>query len=149
MAVEFLIGFMPMATAFLCFTQVGWIYTAHLVFKHAAFAAARAAIVTVEPCNPGKDLDKRRPDDPKNAFTAALGGGAWQHTFSSPEVNPQYNGGEKFGDVKTEVKAKYKCNVPMGKRLVCSGFGFVTMKETITLPHQGAAYDNATGCGDQ
>lgn len=145
-AVEFAMAFMPLAITFFSFTQVGYLYTAHLVFKHAALAAGRAAITTVGPCNPGEDKDKRRdPQDVKDAAHDALGAGAWQNKFANLEANASYGGGDLYGDVRTKTTARYKCTVPLGKRIVCTG-GFVSMEEEVVLPHQGARYNNATGC---
>jgi len=145
-AVEFALAFMPLAITFFSFTQVGFLYTAHLVFKHAALAAGRAAITTVGPCNPGEEMDKRRdPQDVKDAAHDALGAGAWQNKFASLEAEASYGGGDQYGDVHTKTTAKYKCSVPLGNRIVCTG-GYVKMEEDVVLPHQGARYNNAGGC---
>ncbi len=144
-AAEFVLAFMPLITAFLCFTQAGQLYTAHIVFKHAALAAGRAAITTIGPCMP-KNKRPTSPDDVRRAAFAALGQHAWQSSFDRLDVKPSYQDSDAYGDVKTTTKARYKCNVPMGKNIVCQG-GFVNMKQEIVLPHQGARYDHAA-CAD-
>jgi len=148
-AAEFVIAFMPLAITFFSFTQVGQLYTGHLVFKHAALAAGRAAITTVGPCNPGADKDHRRdPQDVQIAAFNALGEGAWQGHFASVQANATYGGGDQYGPVTTKTTARYHCTVPLGSKIVCTG-GFVNMEEQVILPHQGANYDNASGCGHQ
>ncbi len=145
-AAEFVIAFMPLITSFLCFTQAGQLYTAHLVFRHAALAAGRAAITSIGPCLP-KNKVAVTPDDPRRAAFAALGHHAWQSSFDRLEVKPDYRDkSDAYGDVTTTTKGRYKCIVPMGKSIVCEG-GFVNMKEEVTLPHQGAAYKK-TECSD-
>jgi len=144
-AVEFVIAFMPLAITFFSFEQVGQLYTAHLVFKHAALAAGRAAITTVGPCNPGETMDKRRdPEDVQDAAHDALGEHAWQNKFAQFEAKATYDSQDQYGEVRTKTKGLYRCKVPLGSRLVCFG-GFVKMEEEVVLPHQGARYDNA-GC---
>jgi len=146
-AVEFLVGFMPLITAFLCFTQVGQLYTAHLVFKHAALSAGRAAITTVGPCMPKNTKHAVYPDDVRKAANAAFGKDAWQIAFDRLSVMPVYDkSDDAYGDVTTTTKARYKCSVPMGKLIVCKS-GFVNMQQEIILPHQGARYNHAD-CAD-
>src|SRR5882672_853724 len=100
MAVEFAIAFMPLALTFFCFSQVAHMYTANLVFRHAALAAARAAITTVGPCNPGQDKDHRRdPQDVQDAAHDALGAGAWQNSFANLTATATYAGGDQYGEV--------------------------------------------------
>lgn len=144
-AAEFAIAFMPLASTFLAFTQEAQLYTAHLVFKHAALAAGRAAITTVGPCNPGADKDHRRdPQDVQVAAFDALGAGAWQGHFASVQASATYAKGDQYGPVTTKTTATYLCTVPLGKSIVCTG-DQVKMQEQIVLPHQGARYDGA-GC---
>ncbi len=144
-AAEFAIAFMPLAITFLSFTQEAQLYTAHLVFKHAALAAGRAAITTVSKCNPGQDRDRRRdPQDVQIAAFDALGAGAWQSHFASVQASAQYGGGDPYGPVTTKTTATYMCTVPLGKTIVCGGLlGQVKMQETVILPHQGAQYNNS------
>jgi len=146
-AAEFVIAFMPLITAFLCFTQAGQLYTAHLVFRHAALAAGRAAITTIGPCMPKNDKHPTSPDDVRRAALAALGQHAWQSSFDRLDVSPVYkDASDAYGDVQTTTKARYKCNVPMGKNIVCQG-GFMNLQTEVTLPHQGARYKHAE-CSD-
>ena len=51
-------------------------------------------------------------------------------------------GGDPYGDVKTTATFSYRCDVPLGGRVVCPGG---TLKKTVelTLPHQGARYNHA------
>jgi len=140
-AVEFVVAWFPLHLAFWCFTQVAHMYTAHLVFNHAALAAGRAAIVIKKPANPG---NPGTDAEIEQAFHKALGPTTWNNTFSNTKVQSSYAGGasDPFGIVTTTVTARYKCDVPVGKRVVCTG-GFVKMKLVVKLPHQGACYDNA------
>jgi|GEM_PF-2617835 len=142
-AVEFVVAWFPLHLAFWCFTQVAHMYTAHLVFNHAALAAGRAAIVIKSKANPG--TGNGTDSEIEQAFHKALGATTWNNTFSNTSVKSNYAGGDPFGPVTTTVSARYKCDVPVGKRVVCTG-GFVKMKLVVKLPHQGACYNNAPGC---
>ncbi|WP_394829558.1 hypothetical protein [Pendulispora albinea] len=145
---EFVVAIIPLGITFFSFMQVAHLYTAHLVFKHAAFSAARAAIVTKSRCNPPMSgNDNGRESDVEDALRDGLGAGVWQNTFGGLSTRVQYAGSDKYGPVTTTSKALYKCSVPLGRWIVCPMAGFRPMQETIVLPHQGASYEGA-GCNE-
>jgi Flp pilus assembly protein TadG len=137
--VETLIVFLPLITLFLIAVQFSHAATGDLMIKHATVAAARAAIVVLNPdANPGGN----GPDsDVVNAAALALGpwleSGAFQDldvvwTDTSTRKNP-------YGRITVTVTADFRCRVPIGRFIICGGTSR-RMTFTAALPHQGAQY---------
>jgi Flp pilus assembly protein TadG len=131
---EFMVAILPMLLCFFVFTQIAHLYTANLVFKHAANVAARATVViTQKDLNPGKNGEE---GDITDAAKAALG--PWNAAFSNVSVS-HTQAGEQYGIITTTTTATFTCAVPMGRQIVCPG-GTRTMTQAVALPLQGARY---------
>jgi len=137
--VEFSVIFLPLLCVFFGFTQVAQLYVGHLVFRHAAYSAARMAIVGPSPMNPGDFVGKA--EDPRLAAIEALG--IWSRipdpSIDNVQVTITYPTTDPYGPTKVEVTGTYHCSVPLGRHIMCPAAG-VNMKSTVTLPYQGAQY---------
>lgn len=135
--VEFTVALMPLLMIFFCFVQVAKLYTANLVVKHSAVAAARAAIVIKAP-NPGKN-----GSEDEIAYAAGLAMGDWlkNGTLMNPSVTTttQASEADPYGLVTSTVSTTYSCNVPLGGMIVCLG-PTKTLTARMSLPNQGANY---------
>ncbi len=120
-------------------TQVGQVYLGHLMFRHAAYSAAREAIVGGGSMNPGDFVGK--PEDAKLAALEALGD--WTKipypVIDNVQVTTTYPSTDQFGPVNVVVTGTYHCSVPLGQHLVCRN-NIVDMRASVTLPYQGARY---------
>jgi hypothetical protein len=128
-----------MLMAFFCFVQVGKLYTANLVHKHAAKCAVRAATVMHKPGGKNNPYATGAPNDIETA--AKLAFGDYIGSYSNIRVQTTMNGNDPKGLVTVSVTATYNCRVPMGGLIVClNGAGTKTKTETASLPLQGAEY---------
>lgn len=137
-AVEFVVAMVPIFLVLFCFMQIGKLYTANLVFQHAATVAARAAAVIVEPeINPG---DNGSESDVGTVARLALG--AWQTAILDVEtkVVSDATKSNTRGMVTTTLTGKYVCGVAMGALLTCGADRLVDLKATARFPLQGARY---------
>ena len=136
---EFAIAFFPLCCLFFGLAQIGHVFIGHLMFRHAAHAAARMAIVGASPMQPGAFVGD--DDEPRKAALEALG--YWtaipNPVIDNVQVKTTYPQDDPYGDVKVKVTGDFHCGVPLGSRLVCKN-RIVTMSSSITLPHQGARY---------
>jgi Flp pilus assembly protein TadG len=132
---EFIIASVPVFAAFFSFLQLEQLYRAHLVMKHATLVAARAGTVMLEPDhNPGATGGEA---DAIAAATAALGPLKNRLTLSTKVTGS----GTRNGMVTATVTGTYKCNVPLGGRIVCGIGGEKVFPEyKVMLPLQGAEY---------
>lgn len=131
---EFVIAIMPMLIALFVFMQLGQIYTASLMTRHAANMGARAAAVVLPP-NPG---NVGTPEDVDHAVTIAYG--PFAKTFARIEVI-KTPAPAPFELVTVEVRARVRCGVPLGSRVVCGADGLLDIPSTVArFPNQGASY---------
>ncbi len=132
--VEFAIAIMPLCLIFFTFVQLGQAYTANLVLRHAANQGVRTAAVVLPP-NPG---NVGKPEDVDRAVHLSLG--PWDKTFTSLEVK-KTPASKPYELVTIEVKADYKCSVPLGSRVFCGADGLFEMRPIIVqYPNLGARY---------
>lgn len=135
--VEFTVALVPLLTIFFCFVQVAKLYTASLVVKHGAVAAARAAIVIKAP-NPGNN-----GSEGDIGYAAGIAMGDWlkNGSLTSPSVTTttQASEADPYGLVTSTVSVSYQCNVPLGGLIVCLG-PTKTLTARMSLPNQGANY---------
>lgn len=131
---EFVIALAPMLTAFFVFLQIGQVYLASLMTRHAANMGARAAAVVLPP-NPG---NVGAPEDVDVAVHAALGRFDEHFPRVAVEKTPAP---APFELVAVEVRAQYKCGVPLGARIVCGADGLIEIPAIVSrFPNQGAQY---------
>ena len=137
-AVEFVVAMVPLFLSFFAFMQVGKIYTANLVFQHAATVAARSAAVIVEPgVNPG---DNGSESDVKTVARMALG--MWQTAIFNVkvEVKSDASATNPKGMVTAKLTGDLSCRVAMGATVVCGLDRMVPLHATARFPLQGARY---------
>lgn len=151
-AVEFVVAMVPLFAMLFCFMQISKMYTANLVFQHAATIAARSAAVVVEPAiNPGENGTE---EDVKTVARLALG--AWQTAIRDVEVDivSDATAQKPNGMVTTTLKGSFACGVAMGATLTCGLDRKVELKATARFPLQGARYrmergvESKTAVGD-
>lgn len=132
--VEFVIAIVPVLMVFFAWVQLGQLYTAHLLMKHAALVAARAGTVMIEPDhNPGATGGEA---DVQAAANAAIGPMSRKLQLTTSITGS----GSYSGLVTAKVSGKFTCSVPLGRNLVCGG-GVKDMPEfQVQLPLQGANY---------
>jgi hypothetical protein len=142
---EFVIVFIPLMTVFMSSVQWARVATAHLVAKHATVSGARAAAVTTKgsdgKSNPGaKDNEK---DDVERAVKFAMGPWYYQGFLNVEKVDikDESSQSDPYGLVTVTVTANYKCDVPIGKYVVCGADRTMRYKPMrAAFPHQGARY---------
>jgi Flp pilus assembly protein TadG len=137
-AVEFVVAMVPLFLLLFCFMQIGKMYTANLVFQHAATVAARAAAVIVEPdLNPG---DNGSTDDVKSVARLALG--AWQTAIRDVDakIESAATTGNPNGMITTTLTGHFVCGVALAATLTCGADREVELKATARFPLQGARY---------
>jgi len=138
---EFSLALMPLLITFFSFVQVGKLFTASLVVRHSAVAAARAAAVIHKQGdnNPG---DNGTDDDITRA--AELEMGPWYGSSldlnGSVTIEDKSSTSDPYGNVKVTVPATYTCDVPLGSLIVCGPSRTRDMTATASFPHQGALY---------
>jgi Flp pilus assembly protein TadG len=142
---EFVVAIFPLLTVFFVFVQISAISVAKLLVKHSAVISARAAAVYA---NGNKNCPECQGDgagEINNAAKTALVN--WKDKFASvsatvtEDKSTNEKGEEGFGPyglVTVTVRARYKCEVPVGK-VICPG-GTLLITETKSMPHQGARY---------
>jgi len=142
---EFVIVFIPLMTVFMSSVQWMRVATAHLVAKHATVSGARAAAVVTKgkdgKSNPyAKDSEK---DDVERAVKFAMGPWYYQGFLNveKVDVKDDSSASDPYGLVTVTVTANYKCDVPIGKYVVCGGDRTMHYKPMkAAFPHQGAKY---------
>jgi hypothetical protein len=137
--VEFAVIFIPMCCVFFGLTQLGMAYVGHLMFRHAAYSAAREAIVGASPMNPGAFTGKT--EDARLAALEALGDFTKipDPTIDNVQVAITYPETDPYGPTTVVTTGVYHCGVPLGQHLVCTN-EVVNFTATVTLPYQGARY---------
>lgn len=141
---EFVVAIFPLLTIFFVFVQLSALSIAKLLTKHAAVVGARAAAVFSNKNDNCPECQGDGSGDVNSAVKSALVN--WQGRFSSvsttvDDTSTRERGDEGFGPyglVTVTVRARYSCQVPVGK-LICPG-GSVTITEIKSMPHQGARY---------
>ena len=135
--IEFVIAAAPLLMMFFCFTQLAALANAKLVTKHAAVAAARAAVVIMPP-NPG---DNGTMEDVKVAAAMAMGTYLVDGKLIAPQTDctSQASQDDPYGLVTCTVTVTFVCAVPMGNLWVCGG-PLKPITERMSLPNQGARY---------
>jgi hypothetical protein len=141
--VEFMVALMPLLLSFFVFFQVAVMVTAKMFVRHATIAAARAGIVIKGggATNPMKEGKEQGTDlDIQNAFQAGLG--MWGQNGNKMLIGTVsvIDPGGPTGDVVATSTVLLKCNVPLGRRFVCTIGGYLPMVDRATLPKQGAEY---------
>jgi hypothetical protein len=142
--VETLVGLLVPIVFFFVTWQLVDLFTAQLILKHAAVAAARAAIV-VGPDDPRfyggqgvNDFSKggARYRDVARAAALVLGAAPNLQTAFSVEIHGATDGNSPITVV---VNADYQCH---GGWLsyVCGGADFRRLTTEATMPYQGAKY---------
>jgi hypothetical protein len=137
--VEFACAIGPICMIFFCTLQLGQALIAHIVFRHAAFTAARMAVVGKSPMQPGSFVGN--DDDP---LKAALEGMDYYTAVPDPmfdqmDVKATYPDADQYGPVSVTLTGTFHCSIPLGSRVICKGRK-IQMTTTVTLPHQGARY---------
>lgn len=144
---EFVIAIIPLLTVFFVFVQISALSIAKLLVKHSTIVGARAAAVF---SNQHENCPECTSDG-RAVVTAAVRSALvnWQSKFTSVTADVEDNSSREIGDdqgygpyglVTVRVEARYKCEIPLGK-VICSGGGnTVLIRETKTMPHQGARY---------
>lgn len=144
-SVEFVIAMVPVFMMLFSFMQISKLYTANLVFQHAATIAVRSAAVIVEPtANPGDNGDD---DDVKQIARLALG--AWQTAIGElkVEISSAASTQNVNGLVTVKMTGQFMCGVAMGATMVCGADKKVELKSTARFPLQGARYRLSNGAG--
>lgn len=138
--VEFIVAFMPLMTAFLCFCQLSTVAIAGLMVKHSAIIGARGAAVisSVHQNNPGA-ANKYGEGEIKDGVRAALGPWAKRMAKLDVSVDDQSSLQDPYGPVRVTVNASFNCFVPVANVFVCGG-STRKFTETVAFPHQGARY---------
>ncbi len=136
---EFAVVILPLCCVFFGLAQIAHLFVGHLMFRHAAHAAARMAIVGASPMQPGTFVGDE--DEPRKAALEALG--YWTE-IPNPRIDDvqthiTYPQADQYGPVTLKLTGTFHCVVPLGATLVCK-HGVVQMTSEITLPHQGARY---------
>lgn len=148
--VEFAVVLLPLLITFFSFIQVGKVYTSHLVMKHAAITAARAAAVVTKngDNNPYATGDE---DDVQEAAKRAMGrwaqGGAIERI--KVKIDDQSDESDPYGMVTVSVTADIVCGVPLASRIVCFPKGRITKTVKASYPHQGAVYKEENSDGEE
>lgn len=137
--VEFACAFGPLCMVFFCTMQLAQAQIAHIVFRHAAFTAARMAVVGASPMQPGSFVGAA--DDP---LKAALEGMDYYTAVPNPmfdgmDVKATYPDTDPYGPVTVTLTGTFHCSIPMGSRFICK-HQKLDMTTTVVLPHQGARY---------
>lgn len=142
---EFVVAIFPLLTVFFVFVQISAVSIAKLMVKHSAVIASRAAAVYA---NGKKNCPECQGDGASEINASAKAALVnWQNKFSSvsatvdtdSSTNQKGNDGDgPYGLVTVTVRARYKCEVPVGK-VICPG-GTLLITETKSMPHQGARY---------
>jgi Flp pilus assembly protein TadG len=131
--VEMAVAIMPLLITFFSFVQVGKMMTAQIMMQHAAQMAARAATVIHKGKNP-----RASGNDSEVTAAAKAGLGSWTEVL---DVQASVGGGGGVHDLVTaEVSGTYKCDVPLGKLIVCGGGSHSMKPVRVSLPLQGADY---------
>lgn len=104
--VEFLIAFIPFFVMVLGMMQIALMYSAHLIVQHAAFSAARAAMVVFPDCPDrygGAAVNQvnggGRGDDPISALTSLFPGGGGGSLPGIPSGGSRSGGGARLNAV--------------------------------------------------
>lgn len=142
-AVEFVVAMVPIFLVLFCFMQISKLYTANLVFQHAATVAARAAGVIVEPeINPG---DNGSEEDVTTVARLALG--AWQTAIIDvdTEIVSEATAESTNGMVTTKLTGRFVCGVALAATLTCGFDRMVDLEATARFPLQGARYRMSSG----
>jgi len=124
-AVEFVIAIIPLGSVFFCLVQLSGIMTAKLLVRHAAFVAARAAIVVAPAMH-----DSGPASDVKRAADMVL-------APLQAEVSHIPYGSEDQQMVTVAVTVDYPCKIPIGN-IVCCGAGLKKrLTASASMPNQG------------
>ena len=151
--VEFLIAFMPLLVMFMSLVQLAFVQIANIVTKHAAVAAARAAVVVL-PDDPSY-YGGQKVNEAAGARLTAIEGAAKARLMAvstSPNIKlrfPSSPGGddsktsfENDDLVRVQLEFDYPCLIPIGSFFVCRSLSLhKTLKAEATLPNQGAGYE--------
>ena len=136
---EFVIAIVPLLMTFFAFVQLSKVATARLVVKHSAIIGARAASVIT---NANDNTPGQAAGQNQGEILAAVnaGLGPWRTKMSSVtvDVTDASSKADPYGWVTVNVRATYRCTVPMGA-IGCLGSTKV-LEETYRMPHQGANY---------
>ncbi len=139
---EFAVVVMPLFLTFFGFLQLAQMMTAHLVMKHAAIVAARAAAVISNNngTNPG---DNGTNEDVNIAASLALGGwfGAGVIDKVKVVISDTSSESDPYAPVNVTVSGDYHCRVPLGDRMLCDLLSRTrVLSAKASYPHQGANY---------
>jgi Flp pilus assembly protein TadG len=160
--IEFVVAIFPLLTIFFVFVQLIAIAAATLMVKHSAVVGARAAAVfsskkdtLPEGCGDADDGQARIERGVRDAL------GRWAPSITTEvDVNDRSTRWEDAdGDfpanvdgpydlVTVTVTARYRCNVPLARRLICTD-NAKTIVQVKSMPHQGARYRTARCPGEQ
>jgi Flp pilus assembly protein TadG len=136
--VEFALVLVPLLHLFFGLYQMSMLYTANLVFKHAAVCAVRAYAVIQAP-NPG-GVGKKT--DVQQAAQLALGPyntAIKLNKLAATTLSTTTGPYGTYGLDTVKLTGTYTCSVPLGNTLVCGG-ATKALTATASFPHQGAAY---------
>jgi hypothetical protein len=151
--VEFLIAFLPLFVMFMSLVQLAFVEVANLVTKHAAVAAARAAMVVLpdDPSyyggQPVNVASGARRDAIEAAAKARL-----MAVSTDPQITlrfPTSAGGDddkvqfqRDDVVRVHLEFSYPCKIPIGSFFVCKSLDLhKVLKAEAAMPLQGAGYD--------
>jgi len=139
--VEFCLVMVPLFHAFFGLIQISLIYTANLMLRHAAVVAVRAYSVIH---NQGGNQPGANGTEADVEKAAKLALGPWNDVMKLDKVvgasasSRSYPYGY-YGLDTVQLTATYKCQVPLGRLLVCKGTS-KTFSAKASFPHQGARY---------
>lgn len=141
--IETLIAIMVPVYFFFITWQLTDLFTAQLILKHAAVAAARAAVVV------GPDDPRFYDGQPANSFTGLRLDDVKSATALVLAASPHFVAGgfkldlqgtfEQGGMLTAVVEASYPCFSPW-LNVVCGGMSFRNLTARAVFPYQGAGY---------
>lgn len=137
--VEFLVIIIPLLTFFCCLVQLADMQAAKLIVHHAAYRAARAAVV-IYPDDPKHNEGPTRRSEVEAAAKRVLYA---KKQLSAAEVDfGAEPGAPSPGDrVDMRVSATYTCHWPIANHIVCGlGTGTSRLEASVTMPYQAARY---------
>ncbi len=151
---EFLIVIIPMLAFGLGIFQLSELYTAKMAVDHAALNAARSASVVFadDPKSYGGEGTNRESEKRSAAVRLAalrtvapyvLDGSIQSLDVKYPDGVPTHAG----APMTVEVRAKFRCSVPLVHRIVCVDGGMKEIASRQTFASQAASFSYSGGGG--
>jgi len=144
---EFVIVIMPLMALALGIFQLTQLYTGRSALDHAAVSAARSAIVVFpddprlyggEPVN---TLGSRRVAAVRLAALRAMAPSVLDGNVQTADISfPAGLPTERGEPILVELRATFRCRVPLVARVVCTGSGRMDLVSRASLPTQLADF---------